>query len=380
MGMIGTLNPRKTVVATFRILKECVELVKNYPRRSVELWTQDKVIDPIALLSTSRPAKNLGLMTFEQVRTGDKLTKYYEQGADMANEEVIADRETLVKLIVSTLENSELGQYVRSQMDKPDPVVDEVMDEQEVTEDEAVVEDEPVKEEKEEEEEAVDDEDEPAKDESVAESKDDPAEKFEADGEVEQMDEDLDDDPRLMGLGVEREEHPDLSTDELLQIVDDHLAEDPEYYKKEFSAGGDNTMIPDEKIVEKKSMSDAVKEATLERYAADNVSLRESVAKLESDLRRAYREKEVFRLNARYAFDLDDELKLVEDFNDSQFVRHCEVIKGRYAEYPVNRGAKVHPVATEEGMKPEITMEKVNKAVALATQLKCSFAEALKQV
>jgi hypothetical protein len=382
---LGKLSPRYAISASFRILKDCLDIVKKFPRRSVELWTQDNVIDPIALLSTSRPAKSLGLMTFSQLRTGAKLTKYYEQGANMDAENVIADKDTLVKLITSTIENSEIGQYVRSQMTKPDPVENADEDLQEDGKEEAALDDQKDAEDKQAIAEDGAPSDPPADEEKEAPKEDAPGEdkpedKVEKKSMVEQeackQEEGEESDPRLRGISKEAEEHPDLSTEALAKIVDDHLAEDPEYY----SAGGDNTMIPDEKIVEKHAMDAVMMEDVLSRYRKDNDNLRSEVEQLARELTRFSREKELFKLNTQFAFDLAEEMKIVSDYSDAQFVRHCDVIKSRYSEYPINRGVNVNPVVNEEGVKPAMTLEKVNKAVELATSKKCSFEEALKLV
>jgi hypothetical protein len=401
LSLIGEVHPRYAITATFRILKECVDLVKKFPRRSVELWTQDKVIDPIALLSTSRPAKNLGLMTFSQSRSGSKMIKFFEQGANM-QDQVIADKDTLVKLIVTTLEQSEIGQYVKAQMAQPEPVVsaeetvqeegkeEAALDEQlesekrdellteDTPQDQVEGEEDPQEDVKDETKDEVKDEEKPVKHEMVEVMED------EDEDEDEEEEEDEEDDPRLKGLKIEGEEHPEFTTEQLLQLVDDHLAEDPEYYVKkceEVSPGGSNTFIPDDKISYSASgMSLGQLEDVVERYKREQVELHSELGALRSQLRMLSREKELFKLNAQFAFDLAEELELVRDFNDSQFVKHCEVIKSRYAEYPVNRGVGVVPVQTEEGVKPPMTAEKMNRAIDLATRTKCSFEEALKQV
>ena len=381
---LGKLSPRYAISASFRILKDCVDIVKNFPRRSVELWTQDNVIDPIALLSTSRPAKSLGLMTFSQARTGAKLIKYYEQGANM-DDTVVADKDTLVKLITSTIENSEIGQYVRSQMTKPDPVESPEEELQEDGKEEAAMDDKADADEKQELAEEGAPSDPPADEEKAAPKEDAPGEekpkedKPEKKSMVEQeackQEADEDSDPRLRGLAQEAEEHPELSTEVLAKLVDDHLAEDPDYY----SAGGDNTTIPAE-LVEKHAMDEVMREDVIARYRKDNENLRSEVEQLARELNRFAREKELFKLNTQFAFDLAEELKIVSDYSDAQFVRHCDVIRSRYSEYPINRGTGVVPVVTEEGVKPAMTLQKVNQAVELAALKKCSFEEALKLV
>jgi hypothetical protein len=380
---IGKVNPRMAISATFKVLRECLDLVKQYPRRSVELWTEDLIIDPIALLSTSRPAKNLGLMTFECTRSGAKLTKYYETGATMdASNAVIADRDTLVKLIVSTIEQSEIGQYVRTQMSapEPEPVAEEPVADEPMADD--PVADEPVVDEAE----AVADVDSedataepPVKDKPVAGE----LVKHEMDGEVETAEADVDEELRQKGLADEREEHPELSDDDLLQLVDDHLAEDAEYYTREKCeealAGGSNTDVPEE-LKEKNAMKDVLHSEVLERYRKENNSLKDEVTQLAKHLKAFAREKELFQLNQVFAFDLKDELAITGDYSDDQFTRHCEVIKTRYSKYPVNRGVGVSPMPTDEGVKPAMSLARVQQAVAVAQAEKCSFEEALKRV
>lgn len=45
--------------ADFYVLKKYISMLDQYPRRSVEFWVKRKIIDPIALLGGSAPARNL---------------------------------------------------------------------------------------------------------------------------------------------------------------------------------------------------------------------------------------------------------------------------------------------------------------------------------
>jgi len=62
---VGKFGPEKRncILATFYYFKDrAKEAIEQFPRRSVELWIKDKIIDPIALLKRT-PKRDLGLLT-----------------------------------------------------------------------------------------------------------------------------------------------------------------------------------------------------------------------------------------------------------------------------------------------------------------------------
>jgi hypothetical protein len=61
MGTIGDVDPRPCIFADFKWLKTKYERAKEYPRRSIELWLDDMVVDCVAGLKR-RPQRNLGLL------------------------------------------------------------------------------------------------------------------------------------------------------------------------------------------------------------------------------------------------------------------------------------------------------------------------------
>ena len=105
VGEIGLLNPRKAIYATFNVLKQYAEVVKQYPRRSIELF-KNKIIDPIALLSASAPAKYLGLLSFSQ--NGESVTKYFSEDNMELTE--------ILNQLMPLLEQTDVYQFVRSKM------------------------------------------------------------------------------------------------------------------------------------------------------------------------------------------------------------------------------------------------------------------------
>jgi len=66
---VGRFGPAKKlgVLADFYIKRELLDEVRKYPRRSVELWPTDMVLDPIALLKRT-PQRDLGTLTYNKKR------------------------------------------------------------------------------------------------------------------------------------------------------------------------------------------------------------------------------------------------------------------------------------------------------------------------
>lgn len=71
---------RKAIAATFEVMKDCVDEVRKYPRRSVELLINSGKLDPIALLGGTTPERDLGLLHFQN--DGPKLKFSY--GVDLS--------------------------------------------------------------------------------------------------------------------------------------------------------------------------------------------------------------------------------------------------------------------------------------------------------
>ena len=75
------LNTQKDAIhADFHILKDKIEEVKNYPRRSVELWPKRWEIDPIALLGATTPERDLGLLQLSRYKaSGQEKPRRYSR-------------------------------------------------------------------------------------------------------------------------------------------------------------------------------------------------------------------------------------------------------------------------------------------------------------
>lgn len=113
LGLIGKIKPRNAILATFKFLKDKWKKAKQYPRRSVELHTKDLYIDPIALLSSSTPAKDLGLL-FSKNKSD--LHTYSMNPDD--EEKSMDNLDDVVSKVLEALESSDVFAWCRSQMDK----------------------------------------------------------------------------------------------------------------------------------------------------------------------------------------------------------------------------------------------------------------------
>src|SRR5690606_6398015 len=74
---------RQAIHATFKFLKDKLDVVRQYPRRSVEFWLSDKKIDPIALLGATTPERDLGLLRLE--RGGSKARRIMNHPLKLEN-------------------------------------------------------------------------------------------------------------------------------------------------------------------------------------------------------------------------------------------------------------------------------------------------------
>jgi len=99
---------KKAIAATFKYHKASADLAKKFPRRSVELWTRDWKLDPIALLGATTPERDLGLVRFKR-----KGPRKYSRLLPMTGTQ---DTNEIVAGVVAALQQSDVWQFVQSQM------------------------------------------------------------------------------------------------------------------------------------------------------------------------------------------------------------------------------------------------------------------------
>lgn len=113
IGDWGRDNPRKAIFADLKFEKDKWAKAKELPRRSIELWdfaSDQAFIDPIALLGASTPERDLGLLYAKKSSTKNTYT-YTLTGGMMEKDE-------LAKFVAECMANSDMGKFVKAQMDK----------------------------------------------------------------------------------------------------------------------------------------------------------------------------------------------------------------------------------------------------------------------
>lgn len=99
---------KKAIAATFKYHKASADIARKFPRRSVELWTRDWKLDPIALLGATTPERDLGLVRFKR-----KGPRKYSRLLPMTGTQ---DTNEIVAGVIAALQQSDVWQYVQMQM------------------------------------------------------------------------------------------------------------------------------------------------------------------------------------------------------------------------------------------------------------------------
>jgi hypothetical protein len=120
---LGKTN-RQAVCADFLLYRHKRGKIRKYPRRSVELWLEDMTIDPISLLGATTPDRDLGLLqlhkkskSYSTRPLGPPLKTPIRKGKSSMQD----SQGDLVQQILTALEQTDVWQWCKSQMDKPSP-------------------------------------------------------------------------------------------------------------------------------------------------------------------------------------------------------------------------------------------------------------------
>lgn len=81
LDKLGAENPRWGIFTTFWIFQDCVAQFRRCPRRSVEIWPEDRpedrYFDPIAVLGAETPKRDLGLIySMGRAKNGKRPVRY----------------------------------------------------------------------------------------------------------------------------------------------------------------------------------------------------------------------------------------------------------------------------------------------------------------
>lgn len=394
VGRIGNKNPRWAIFADEHWRKEDADRLKRLPRRSPEVWLEermeDRFLDPIAALGAETPRLDSGISRNHRTSDGRLVAKYsgaaFPAGGntalphttkrrDAAGEQTMPLAQEDVKQIVDAIMQTEPMQWVVSQMGSGAPAGsggDKTSDDDESIEQYASTP-------------AgnramwaqVDENDSgrrksgngyaktrmkgkwhqtyaagPASDEELAEFDDDER------GEYDLMD----DGEKAAYMAVRRyaaenEGEPAASTPP------------PNAQPAQYSRSNPTQALPSR--------------AEIARYQRENRELTERIKKLEQRNTAQARYSRLSELAHDYVFDVDEELADVEALDDQQFTRHCERIVARYSRRP-NEGDAA-PLYTphlpsQRGPKHEDVMRYHREATDVMNARGITYAEAAQVV
>ena len=134
VSTFGNERPRNAIFCTFWIFKDQVELFRRRPRRSVEIWPEerpeDRYFDPIAVLGSETPRRDLGLI-YSKARSKESKPIRYEASAPGGSNTYIPGQE-IKKPIHNSKEGNdmlspdELGQIIEALKPTLQQMVDEI--------------------------------------------------------------------------------------------------------------------------------------------------------------------------------------------------------------------------------------------------------------
>lgn len=119
----GKLKPRAALVCDMRFEEKDREKLRKFPRRSVEWFPSDNIIDPISLLGAEAPVRSLGLMQFS--RDDERLC--YSMDDAMLTQEPdagIPNLDGIIQAVMNAFANSPMGQYIAGKMQAEEPQED----------------------------------------------------------------------------------------------------------------------------------------------------------------------------------------------------------------------------------------------------------------
>jgi len=100
---------RKAIFSRWRVYKDKLQKLLEYPRRSVELWLGKLEVDPISLLGATTPDRDLGLIRLSRAN-GDSVTSVFGEN-DM-------DPQQLTQMIMAQLMQSPQMQFLSALMEQ----------------------------------------------------------------------------------------------------------------------------------------------------------------------------------------------------------------------------------------------------------------------
>jgi hypothetical protein len=104
---------KKALKALFKFFKNKLNKIRQFPRRSVELWLSDLRIDPISLLGATTPERDLGLLRLS--REGKRV---YRRVLPSQTGESVDNVQEIVDAVLAALEESDVWKWAKEQMNE----------------------------------------------------------------------------------------------------------------------------------------------------------------------------------------------------------------------------------------------------------------------
>jgi hypothetical protein len=282
---------KQAIFTTWKVYPDKKELLKKFPRRSVELWLDRWEIDPISLLGATTPDRNLGLVRLSA--DGDKYTR-------TMGDNNVGDSQQTAEQVAAILMESAPWKFLET-LYKQFQEGGGDQQEQPPAEEEAP-------------------QDEGFGDEGLDETSEETGD---------ELPEDIEDEIPF----DEGEEQPPTEEEENVN---------PPVRKSAASASAMNTDTP--RQLARNEDSFRIKFARQEKV---NQSLISEVNTLQVKLARAEREKDLIQLEAEgFEFDRDEELKDVETMSEDRYKVHLSRIRKRYQRAPIGGPTRDGPIPT----------------------------------
>lgn len=371
---LGWLNKDKkklAVLCDFRIEQDKTGLLKEYPRRSAELWSaggnyDEMYFDPISLLGAETPWSDMGILLYQKEEGGEKIwyaaeapsafnvfvpgTKNAKEKYSMEHDEVKLSNEqqafaqTILNAIFQSPEFKFLQQLREERFSEKENApedgaleepIAETFEETDVVEPEGEVEEEEFEGdfgdsvEEGESEEDLDD--------SINESDFDDLGDFDNDPPVENGPDGAISEPDLEEAEIE-EDYLGETDDEDGEFEDDELEDD--VFEDDEEDGFDDEEYEDSNYLDERGGNDSM---SIEKLARENAELKERLTNLEKlVVEERGRNVDVQRysklegLSQRYFLDKEEEFAKCKysKMNDAEFNEHCARIEKNYRSRP----------------------------------------------
>jgi hypothetical protein len=108
---------RKAIWVMARFMKNKIDKVKNFPRRSVELWLRKMMVDPISLLGATTPERDLGVLKFAN---GDH--RYSTPTVSDTSTPMNDNVDSIVQKVLQALQQTDVWKAMEAQMGQGEQV------------------------------------------------------------------------------------------------------------------------------------------------------------------------------------------------------------------------------------------------------------------